>query len=640
MRTHRRHLVLPPWSTAQPVCDPARLAAVRIETVFHQRKAAFSLDVTLADGDGLTVVPGVLVDPALVIGRERDPLLWPHGVPGDDAFLSALAERILPHLESLVLAGEQVTEHVVRFAALPAFDAAREAHAFGAAPLQATLPRLAPYRYAVRFARARRVRIDAADAVGGWALLRERATVGVAAGRRDAALCAWYGTPPDPPEGAHVALVAEGIEADESIVVRIDGTGARRIDVVAPIPLDLSIGFDPREGPVVRSFHVERVPEPSPRAPAIAASAPVGGSAGRIAILVGRHDAATHPAADTDEAFALAAALRAEGFDAAVVADPEAVSGADLAHLIGTREGKLARRIVECGRAAGIPVAVHAHFEDARAGGWWGAAATRFCFEYGNDERDVARYTMLLARRAVTLGSISAATPYAPPDAAPEDAAAALREAAIVFAASEEEADGIRQLGRSGPLAVVPPLAAPPAAAAAIGHLTGPDPFVLVHAPIGPEHNQIMVARACMETGIPLICAGPVADASYLERVREVGGADLVLLAEPTAEEAAALRAAAAVVVDAAWVGNGGSRLASGALAGARLAIADRRRVTLAGAARFDPADLAGMRRAIGESWDAALRRRGPDEDLTAVAPQAVLRAIVRGYASLAAPVA
>ena len=77
-----------------------------------------------------------------------------------------------------------------------------------------------------------------------------------------------------------------------------------------------------------------------------------------------------------------------------------------------------------------------------------------------------------------------------------------------------------------------------------------------------------------------------MADASYLERVREFGGPDLIVLAgEPAPAVAAGLRAAAAVVVDAAWVGEGGSRLAAAALAGARLAVADRRRFAAPGVA-------------------------------------------------------
>ncbi|HTD34636.1 MAG TPA: hypothetical protein VK665_13290, partial [Candidatus Elarobacter sp.] len=107
---------------------------------------------------------------------------------------------------------------------------------------------------------------------------------------------------------------------------------------------------------------------------------------------------------------------------------------------------------------------------------------------------------------------------------------------------------------------------------------------------------------------------------------------------------AAALRASAAVVIDAAWAGEGGARLAAAALAGARLAISDRRRFGIAGvsARRFDPADAGALTRALGEAWDEALRApaRPNPETLAALAPATVVRAIVRGYAAIESPVA
>jgi hypothetical protein len=220
----------------------------------------------------------------------------------------------------------------------------------------------------------------------------------------------------------------------------------------------------------------------------------------------------------------------------------------------------------------------------------------------------------MLARRAVTVGAAGADAPYAPPDAALEDADAALRDASVVFAASEDEAESIRaRTGRRGTIVVVPPLA-PAGDPLPVGRLVGADPFVLVHAPIGPLGNQLFVARCAADAALPLVVTGPVADASYAERVREFGGGGLILLAgEPPPGVAAALRSAAAVVADAAWIGEGGARLAAAALAGARLAVADRRRFAAAGVEphRFDPADARTLTRALGEAWDLALRSPG-----------------------------
>jgi hypothetical protein len=339
MRTHRTHRVIAPWSTGAPVSDAGRLAAVRIEPVLHQRRPALLLDLYLASDAGDTVVPGVLVEPDLVVERERDPLVWPHGAPVDDAFAQAVADLVLPHLERLVLSGEDVSEHVLRLAAAPRFDAARAAGCLGAAPLRESLVRLAPYLYARRFARRRTVRLDAADAVGGWAALRDIAMVTVAAERCEPDAVAWYGAPPHALTTAEVAIVGPGAAAAEPVVLRLDAGGPDAIAVVRPVPLDASDLFDPAAGPVVRRFAVETSPVRISRAPRPEYLA-TGGSSGRIAVVLGRADAAPRPHADLDEARALVAALRAEGFDAEL-AEPAALpGGADLVHLIGTRDGR------------------------------------------------------------------------------------------------------------------------------------------------------------------------------------------------------------------------------------------------------------------------------------------------------------
>ncbi len=654
MRTHRTHQTIAPWSIGTPVTDPARLAVVRIEPVLRQRRPAFVLDFCVADARGMTIVPLVLADPATVAERDRDPLVFPAGMPGGDDFAAGLAERILPHLERLVLGGRQVFEHAVMFEDSPSFEAARDAGCFGAAPLRDALARLGPYFYARRFSHGRAVYLDAPDAVGGWALLRTSGTVMVAAARRDVAALAWYGPAPSAagaPGAAEVAVVAGDADPGAAAcVLRLDAGGARLaqtaghvVEVIDPVPLDVGITFDPPEGPACRWFVVERAAEPRLRSVPPPHPTPIQGSSGRIVVLMGRADAGPRPSSDSDEARALIDALAAEGFDALLAESPDELAGADLVHVIGTRDGRRARAAVEAARRAGIPCAVHAYEEDAADGGWWGAEVARYCFEYGDDERDVQTYLAMLAQRAVAVGAARADGPYAPPEAGVDDAAAALRDASIVFAATEEEAGAVRaRSGRRGPVTVVPPLA-PAAMPQPIGALTGPDPFVLVHAPIGPLANQLLVARCASDAGIPLVLAGPVADASYLERVREFGGPRLVVLAdEPAPGVAAALRFAAAVVVDAAWIGEGGARLAAAALAGARIAVADRRRFTVPGVAprRFDPADATALRRALGEAWDEALRSpaRAAPETAAALAPDSVVRAIARGYASIASP--
>ncbi|HZO94445.1 MAG TPA: hypothetical protein VFB22_11860 [Candidatus Baltobacteraceae bacterium] len=637
MRTHRSHEILAPWTTGAAVLDAERLAAVRIEPVLRRRRPALALDLYLAAERGDTVIPLAIADPAAVVERDRDPIVWPADTLVDDAVAAALWARIAPHLERLVLSGERVREHVVRFADAPRFESARAAGCFGAAPLRDALVRLAPYRYARRFVRGRSVLIDADDAIGGWALLRGVAATGVAASRRDAAAIAWYGDPAEAPRRADVAIVGADADAGEATcALRLDAEAPWRVDVVDPLPLDVGIVFDPAEGPVRRWFAVERAPEPATRA-THATRAATGGSAGRIAVALGRADAARLPSADTDEAAALVVALRAEGFDAFAASVPGELNGADLVHLIGTRHGARARAFVEAAHRAGAAVVVQPCEEAAESGGWWGATAARHCFEHASDERELESYLALLARRVVSVGAATADGSYAPALAAPDDAAAALRDADLVFAASEEEAETIRgRRGRVGPIEIAPPLAPDAVASARIGALVGSDPFALVHAPIGPLANQLLVARAARDASIPLVLAGPVADAAYLELVREFGGASLVVLGgEPACEVASALRGAAGVVADCAWLGDGGARLAAASLAGARLVVAERRAFAPARAQRCDPADVRSIARALGAAWDEALRVRERAAD-AAPAPGTAIRAIVRGYARAA----
>jgi hypothetical protein len=649
MRTHRRSIVLAPWSIGAPLSDPAQLVAVRMEAVLRGRVGTIVLDLVLEHADALTVIPGVVLDRAALVDRDRDVLIFPEGTPGGDSAAAALAERVLPLCEGIVLDAVPFGERVLRVADSPRFDAARAGGYYGAAPLTDALGRLAPYRAARRYARRLTVAIDAADAVGGWALLRGAASVGVVAARRDAAALAWYGEPPAASETPDVRIIdadaAPAPPAPWTIRVRgpQDASGADMaagdadVALIAPLALDLAFSNDAADGAIVGSIAVE--PPPLRDAPPeLARYVAAGGSGGRIAIVVGRRDAETLPAADTDEAAALAAALRAEGFtvDVGLTAP---IAEYDFVHVIGARDGLYAAELVASARAARVAVAVTAHEDGADVGGWWGAAVTRLSFDYAVDEAAFATYTDLLARRALEIGPIRAGTPYTPNPAAATARAAALRDADVVFVATEAEADVVRGRGRTGPIRIAAPMSAP--SATDVRHLVGGQPFVLVDAPIGPEGNAASVARVAAHLGLPLVVTGPVVDAAYLELVRAVGGPDLVVLAgERSAADAAGLRARAAVVVDPAWVGWGPARGAAALLSGARLVLAQPLPFADVPLRRFDPANLGDLTRALGEAWDDAVRspRSVGAEILGVLAPGIAIRTVLAGYAAAASP--
>lgn len=651
MRTHRITVAARPWVCGRGEITPDALAVVRVEGVSRQRKGTLAIDAFFAVRDGIAVVPAVLVDAPMLVARERDALIWPDGIAdlAGDAELAAVEERVVAALAPRVRALERIVEDVIRFAEAPLFERARAAGAYGAAPYRESLARLAPYLYARRLCGGRRVLIDAADAPGGARVLTESAiAIHVAEPRLDVT-AQWYGIAgAAQPFDADVAILDGGATSDAPSVVRLDASAGERISATVPFPLDVAPSFDPREGPPARVFTIERAVEPRLRQVRVPAPAVAGGSSGRIRIVVGRRDASRRPGADSDEAEALAAMLRTEGFDAELVAAAAQVADADLVHLFGTREGAFAREVVDAARERRVPVAVHAFAEDVVREGYWGTAVARFCFEYGPDERSVAEYLGLLARRLVAIGALTAGSPYVDPRAHLDDARRALTDASLVFVQSQDEAQLLERLGVPVRPIVVPPLLGADRPAAPIGARVGADPFVFVHAPIGPEGNQLLVARALADAELPLVVAGPVGDASYLERVREFGGSRLIVLPEPDPATATALYAAAAVYVDAGWIGYGLSRIARASVSGCEIVVANRRlcrELLPPGARTADPADAGALARAIGEAWDAAIVRRGElGETARYVAPRvepsAALRAIVGGYAGLAAAVA
>ncbi len=354
MRTHRTHQVLAPWSTGAPVLDPARLAAVRIEPVLRQRRPGLRARLLPRRRGRRHGDPGRAGRPGGG-GRARPrPADLARRHAGRRRLRARLSERILPELERLVLGGEPVAERVVRFADAPRFEAARAAGCYGAAPLREALARLAPYRYARRFARGRGVRIDAPDAVGGWLLLRDLATVTVAAACRDPAALAWYGAAPlagdepswtprsrsSPPDGTAGAPCVLRLDADGPHG-STSSTRSRSTSGSPSTPPPARSGAGSRSRPRRRPRRARCPTSATPRR----AARPAGSRSCWAAPTRSRL-----PDADTDEARALVAALAAEGFDARLA---EAVD--ELGRRRPDPPGRHARRPPRARRGRGRP---------------------------------------------------------------------------------------------------------------------------------------------------------------------------------------------------------------------------------------------------------------------------------------------
>ena len=621
MRTHRVFPALQPWSwrteLLRGLVTGAHLVAARIEPVTRGREPTAFLDLTFSDGERSIVIPLVYVDIAQLDIREADPLLFPQSILGTvtDARACEIVDRVLPDLERRAASGGFWAEEVLLYGDGTLFAAARARGFFGAAPLATSLPRIAPAVYAKRFSVGKHVVAYGANAIEFGAFLAGAATSCTVLGD-DADASAWYGSL-EPANLSHtfdLAIGAGPAPLSAATLVRVDDeeTGVE-IAVAAPIPADVMLAFQAGDGPAAAHFSVATTREPYTRlTPDVAVTATVGGSSGRVTVVV-RPDGAAVPDADTDEAEALAQSLRREGFAVEIVSSVDGLdaSAPDLVHLFGTRPGAFARRVAEWATSRQKPFAAHAFHEAPADGGYWGAIVAPYCFGYSGDDRSVNTYLELLARRGVEVDGIGPAMHYAPPIMGLPDTERVLGLADVVFVNSERELRAVEPFRRRRPTFIVAPLPLVPATPEPVGALAGSDSFILVHAPIGPEGNQLILARAAAAVDVPIVLAGAIEDPLYAERLREFAPEQLLLIDEPSAALTMGLYRSAAVVADAAWIGRGHARLATAAAHGAAIVCSRSRWLDLPGSEAWivDPADVRSIARGIGEAWDRAIRR-------------------------------
>jgi glycosyltransferase involved in cell wall biosynthesis len=623
MRTHRVFSALQPWQWRNELLSAlvgaANLRVARIEPVTRGREPAAFIDLHFSDGERAVTVPLVYVDLAQLDVRESDPLVFPHGLLGvvPDARASEVVERLFPELERRALTGGFWAEDVIRFAPAPVFDRARERGFFGAAPLAISLPPIAGAVYAQRFAASKHAVAYGAGADAAAAFVRGGAlSCGVVAATADDDARAWYGTfdAADPGASYDLAVGSGESPARAVVTVRLDREAHDGVQFgcAVPLPADMMIAFDAASGAGASAFTVAATREPFTReADAVEMTATASGSAGRIALVV-RPDAAQTPDADSDEAFALARALRREGFEARVLMGIDALAAfaPDLVHLFGVRPGGHARQVAEWANDRSKPLVVHAFHESPARGGYWGAMVTPYCFGYSADDRSVSIYLDLLARRAVEVDGVTAHAPFAPTTAGLPDSERVLSMADVVLVNSDREREAIEPFRPGRATYVVPPLAVSDADPAPIGAYVGTDPFILVHAPISPEANQLVLARAAGELGVATVFAGAVADPAYAERLREFAPRAIYLLDEPSPELVAGLYRAASIVADASWIARGHGRLLTAAALGAGVVCSQNTWLELPddGFWAVDPADVRSVARGLGVAWDNAYR--------------------------------
>ena len=664
MRFHRAFsmITLAQREGLAAIARPETVTSVRLEPILRQGKSLAMVEIRFAEGDAAAVVPFVFVDVAMLLDPERDVLVWPESVADalTDAQATAIAGAIVPWITGEALGrplNDERVYHCGTFAERELFEAARNRDAIGAAHSNRSLLAAAPFVFAERFRLGRNLGIGGSQAALGFALSSsDMENIAVADDvAADDVLWRWYGVRARAQtntrdliveSATHPASFSTGVASEAiRIVVRVDAGG--EIPLIVPAPTDAVFPFDRNDGPLLGSLDVVgAIPKTPPARRRHEQRENRGTSSGRIYFAV-RDARIPYDDADIDEAVALAEALRHEGFDVEIGDDPARITTGnfDLVHIHGLLDAPLARAFLTVAKANGVPVALHAHAEEASLGGWWGTVVTRYCFEYAADQRSIDDFTALLRQRRLALGDIGADRPYAPPQGDEAAIRDVMRGADVVFVSGDFEAAYVAEkYGRRSNVVTVPPAVSTDSAGIPIGSLIGTANYAFMHGPIGARGNQIIAMRAAEQADIPLIVAGRVEDASYLALLREFGGSKTRIITDPTMPVLATLYAGATVFADLAWVGAGRSRAARAAIGGARLVLADRRPLdpilSGEGVVRVDPGDEARTVSALGDAWYAATEGRFESpigfHVYENTRPFSVAAAVASGYALLA----
>ncbi|MGZ3560721.1 MAG: hypothetical protein ACXVAS_02660 [Vulcanimicrobiaceae bacterium] len=615
-RTHRLFEPICTAVNAEQIAAVARagtLVAARFEPAIRQGAGAGFLDLVFAQAESLAILPLVYVDHAMLIEPEDEALVWPHRTT------CAIGEDVLRDIETVVypwLYARSVAHELDRectrifsqsFQEL--FEAARAAGFLAAAPYVQAIGDAAPAHHALRFAIQKRIGVAAPGVSSAARCLAVRAgyvAIDLCDREQNALANQWYGLDcfrtilPDERFDVWVSPQATTREAPVQIVT--DGT-PNGFDHVTPA-LVL-----PANAPVETAFGT-RAQTARYRDPIIdTQSQAIGGSSGRIA-LSGRGSLLRVPDADTDDVIELARRLRAEGFTVDFVTSVDDLGPYDLVHVYGLLDAPEAMAVLETAHAAGKPTVVTASLEDVCAFGVWGTAVSQSLFATTLNEREIQEYLHHLATHALSTPEMKAGERHEPSAGFERLVRKAMGLAGVVLAASPVEEQLLRdRYGRRGPIRHAAPYLNMDVKREAIDALVGDGPFVLSHAPLEPRCNQLLIARAARETGLPIVFAGPVTDGAYAELVRESIGDGAVFMPAATPGQIAALYGRARVFIDAAWFGTGGHRIARAAAWGCALVVGTPRYAASnwsTGLWQVDPASVASIASGLSDAWSGA----------------------------------
>jgi glycosyltransferase involved in cell wall biosynthesis len=328
-----------------------------------------------------------------------------------------------------------------------------------------------------------------------------------------------------------------------------------------------------------------------------------------------------------------AEALRALGVEVAESFEPLPDGrGCDLAHVFNLRTVDVTPGQVRHLRESGLPVVLSPIYLDPSVA-LWATRAIRNIFAAEREEDQLARLLGELRNRTLRIELAEGGTMTAEGRNWPRPDYGLLQHEVLrhvehLLPNSYLELHALhRTLGAAQlPFSVVPYAADP-------GLFLEPDPapfveryglsdFVLQVGRIEASKNQLLLAYALREAGLPLVLVGGSFQLEYLEWCRRHGPADLHVVPHLQPEELASAYAAARVHALPSWIETCGLVTMEAALAGCGVvaSTAGYEVEYYRDLARYcDPADVGSIRDAVLSAWDSHDAETGRRERLRAL---------------------
>jgi hypothetical protein len=241
---------------------PEYVAIARFECVERAGAAFGMLDLVWQSSALHTVVCGLQIDLLAAARNDEGAIGYPRAARAlfDDDGAARMTAFLVPQLRLLMRRRQVPLEEVVRFAAAPGFERARERGEPGAAPLTIALPRLARWRDVLRLARGAAVAIASDECAVGAAVAASTGTPLARVSQPPAG--DWFTAPvtlSDEPAALSVSdTLANALPAPLQVVFTEPppDTPARSVAIVAPLLIDRPYATDPRDGPVAARYWI------------------------------------------------------------------------------------------------------------------------------------------------------------------------------------------------------------------------------------------------------------------------------------------------------------------------------------------------------------------------------------------------